>query len=250
MSKKIVISDEQALKIRRQWEKEIIPKIEANLLTYVSLRKVFQEISEGRVVKEEVGKPKRDLAEKRRQYFEDWYRKLGFTTITVPTPGVSNREFARRAKLGQQLFFRPATKDVSYEAFMKAVGQGDHWTVTDQTERVKIAWEPTETGYWFWAEVQESCPRLRTCWDNLSKEVNLLCLEEYVIVWHSYEAETGERLDSHTWTWLRTRFGRGTLRADEYSGRVNVSRCGDPGYLAISCGDEGGRAAEVVKNAD
>jgi hypothetical protein len=118
-----------------------------------------------------------DLAETQRQWFENWYHKLGFNLTVVPKPAVSNYEFARRRKLGQELFYRPATSQVSYEQFMNAVGQGKDWTVTDQAERAKIVWEPTATGYWFWTEVAADCPRLRTTWNSLNQAVRLLSLE-------------------------------------------------------------------------
>lgn len=152
-----------------------------------------------------------DLATARRYWFQDWYRKLGFN-LSIPFPPISDEEFKRRKELGQDLFFRPSTLEVSHEALMKALGQDGHWTVVDENDRKKIVWEPTQTGYWFWAT----------------------------------RAETNTFLDTNTWSWLRTRFGSSALGASEYFGRVDVCRWVESD-LVISFGYVGGRSAEVVK---
>ncbi len=186
-----------------------------------------------------------DLAEERRAQMEKFYCSRGFN-VSVPKPGVSNREFARRRKLGQELFFRFATKTVSYEAFMAAVGQSTHWTVVDEINRAKIGWESAAEGYWFWAEVAESCPRLGTSWNDLTSAHHLLALEEYVVVWWAYFAETGRKLDVSTWSWLRTPFGQCALSAVEDSGVVCVDYC-HPELLAQSFDYYGGRVTEVAE---
>lgn len=188
-----------------------------------------------------------NLATARRDWFQNWYTKLGFT-ISIPLPPVSEEEFKRRKELGQSLFCRPSTSEVSYEALMKGVGQGEHWTVADKNNRKKIVWEPAKDGYWFWAEVAENCPRLDMSWNTLTgkQKLNPLSLEEYMIVWWAMRTETNSLLDTRTWSWLRTRFGQGALLADGYGGRVRVD-----GWLAsdlaYSYGRAGGRVAEVVK---
>lgn len=188
-----------------------------------------------------------DLATVRHNWFQGWYAKLGFT-VSMPFPPVSDEEFKRRKELGQALFYRPSTSKVSYKALMSALGQGEHWTVVDKENRKKIRWEPSKTGYWFWAEVAESCPRLDMSWNTLVGEQrhNLLSLEEYVIVWWAYKADTGIMLDTKTWSWLRTRFGQGALYAGGYGGGVNVGGWGVRS-LAHSYGGGGGRCAEVVQ---
>ncbi|MBI4142291.1 hypothetical protein HY480_00270 [Candidatus Uhrbacteria bacterium] len=200
---------------------------------------------DGTAIVSSPGTKKRDLAEVRRAWFEIWYRGLGFA-ITVPKPNATNREFARRAKRHQKLMYEPATADGPYEAFMRAVGRGNHWTVTNEAERAKIGWEPTATGFWHWVDAQDACPRLGTSWNDLTAKLRLLSLEEHVKFWHAVKAETGRMLDRSTWTWLRTRFGRGALRAIEYDGQVRVGRYSAE-YLSVPCGSEGGRAADVVK---
>jgi len=187
-----------------------------------------------------------NLAQTRNNWFQNWYRELGFN-LSVPLPAVSDKEFSRRGDLGQDLFYRPSSSMASYEALMTAVGQSNHWTLT-HGDREKVVWEPTATGYWFWAEVAQDCPRLGTPWNKLTKvqKLNLLSLEEYVIVWWAHKAATNVMLDAGTWSWLRTRFGRGALHAYECDGRVDASRWNDD-VLACPYDFAGGRVAEVVK---
>ena len=185
----------------------------------------------------------------RMRWFKDWYKTLGFD-IEIPTPDISPDEIHRRSKLEipQALFYRPATKEMSYEDFMKAVKQGNDWTVTKQSDHAKmIGWEPTETGSWFWAEVSESCPRIGTSGNDLTASIRLLSLEEYVILWHATKALTGTILDRDTSTYLRTtRFGSGTLDASGIIDAVGVGGR-DAAGLAVAYENEGGRASEVVK---
>jgi hypothetical protein len=193
--------------------------------------------------------PRRTRAEKRRQWFETWYHKLGFTGTAVPMPSVSNGEFKRKEAAGKKLFYRPPTSEISYDAFMSAVGQATHWTVV-HNDRHKIVWEAAETGYWFWAEVADDCPRIRMSWNNLFP-LGLLSLEEYFFVWHAHKAQTKKLLDRRTWTMLRTRYkyyenALGALNAGGCVGGVGVYY-GHPDYLSCAYDDEGGRLAEVDK---
>ncbi|MDP2631547.1 MAG: hypothetical protein Q8P30_02130 [Candidatus Uhrbacteria bacterium] len=253
MNRKEAVTDEQELAIRRQ-ASELVKRVLSGTVAFEFASPRLQAIITGVDSVEKRQVKKRNLAEERCAWFQRWYNELGFEIeVPVPTIGgkaVSNREFDRRAKVGKLLFYRPATSEVSYEAFMTAVGQEDHWTVTDEAEREKVGWEPVETGYWFWAEVQKECPRLKTSCNTLTKKITLLSIEEYVIVWCAHKAETGEMLDQATLTWLRTRYrtnsGSGALGAYEFHGRVCVCRYGPEG-LSVDCDDCGGRAAEVVK---
>ncbi|MEK7516280.1 MAG: hypothetical protein AAB562_01655 [Patescibacteria group bacterium] len=246
------VTDEQELAVRRQAD-EVVRRVLDGSLEFEVISPRMQAIIEGReptsaAMSGERAKEhskKRDFAKDRREWFEQWYRTLGFA-IAPPLPRVSDREFARRRKLGQSLFYRPSSAGMSYEGFMAAVGQYSHWTVKDEANRVKVGWEPASAGYWFWAEVSEDCPRLRTSWNDLSQATNLLSLEEYVVVWHAHKAETDKVLDRRFWTWLCTRFGQGALRADEFDAGVRVHRWYDPGDLAVPYDGGGGRAVEVV----
>lgn len=146
-----------------------------------------------------------EFARSYQRSFEEWYRSLGFD-ISVPFPAVIDEECFRRA--GQQkqaLFYRPPSSIVSYEALMKAL-QPDDWTTTDQSNRAKIGWEPTKTGYWFWAEIIEKCPRSGDMWSDIIK-LPLLSLEEYVIVWWSWKRASKLNIDTQTTCCLRTHFG-------------------------------------------
>lgn len=131
---------------------------------------------------------------------------------------------------------------------MQAVGQANHWTVTDQAERAKIGWETTATGYWFWAEVASTCPRTGTSRNDLMKAIHLLSLEEYVIVRHLTKAGKSLMLDQGgvTCTWLRTSYdGSGALDADGCDGGVDVYGHGAEG-LADAYAFAGGRLAEQL----
>ncbi|MBI2099506.1 hypothetical protein HYT45_03825 [Candidatus Uhrbacteria bacterium] len=192
------------------------------------------------------------LAIARRNWFMNWYRELGFS-LQIPVPPVPDEEYKSRKEQGQDLFYRPPTSEVSYEALMKAVGQGKCWTVVNGSDRKKIKWEPTQTGYWFWAEVSQDCPRLGTSWHGLTRTkeqgldlLSLLSLEEYALVWWAHKAATNAILDTGNWSWLRTRFRDSALHASDCYGRVCVD-----GWDAISIAypyvNMGGRSAEVVK---
>lgn len=243
-----VVSDEQELEIRRMCD-TLKDRALTGPVDWGRAKPIVQFLIEGGTIdgvapNAQPGTKKRDLAEDHRKRFEDWYRSLGFAII-VPRPNFSNRAIAKRRANGQDLVFRPATKDVSYEAFMTLNGQGNHWTVTNAAARAKIGWEPTAVGYWFWADVQDDCPRLGTSWNDLSVQTKLLSLEEDVIVWHATKAMSNRILDVRTWCWLRTRFGPGALRADGFDGCVGVDRISAE-RLSVSYDCGGGRAADVV----
>ncbi len=216
----------------------------------------LQAVSEGREFVPATDEPTRSVprvtrAQKRRDRMAKWYKGLGFE-IDVPVPAVSNGKYKKKEMEGKRLFYRPATSEMSYDAFMCAVGQSDHWTVTHE-DRNRIKWEAAEQGYWFWAEVQNDCPRNNTSWNDLSGSIRLLCLEEYVIVWHAHKAQTKILLDHNTWTWLRTRYQYSevvlsALYAFGCLGWVSVNRA-HPVHLSRAFDGAGGRSAEVIKSA-
>lgn len=244
-----VVDGEAMLKIRRQWEREVLPKVDADRAVYDRVRAFFQAVSTGTVVDGSAAAPspgtkKRDYAETRRAWCEAYYRGLGFG-VTVPLPKFSNRVWTRETDRGRVVVPRAPTRLISYEAYMEAVGQGSHWTVKDEAERKKIVWEPTDEWYWFWADAQDTCPRLGRSWNDLTVKLRLLALEEYAPLWHMVKADEGRMLDTCTWCWLRTRFGSGALHADVYGGGVRVF--GDSAErLAFPDGHEGGRVLDVV----
>lgn len=244
-----VVDGEAALKIRRQWEREVLPKVDADRAVYDRVRACFQAVSTGTLVDGSAvapvpGTKKRDYAETRRAWCEAYYRGLGFS-VTVPLPKFSNRVWTRETDRGRVVVPRAPTRLISYEAHMEAVGQSGHWTVTDEAERRKIVWEPTDEWYWFWADAQDACPRLGRSWNDLTAKLRLLALEEYAPLWHMVKADGGRILDRSTWCWLRTRYGSGALGAREDGGGVRVGRYSAED-LAIPLGHEGGRVADVV----
>ncbi len=191
--------------------------------------------------------PKRDLAEERRSAIETNLRKRNHI-VSVPKPDASNRNFADWKEAGMGLFYRAPDSVVSYTAWMTSHGQAKHWTVADENERKKIVWEPCVIGYWFLAEISLVCPQVKTSWNDLTAPtsgIRLLSLEEYAIVYWTHRDLTGERIDINTWSWLRTRYGLGALRASDDGGGVSVSR-GDASYLSAPDDNGGGRAVEVV----
>lgn len=259
MGKRIVIGEKEALVIRRQWEIEIAPKVDADARAFKLVRGVFQRVSEGRfddepATPEVVRQPKRDLAKEERVWFETWYRGLGFADISIPNPLASNRDFARWQKSQSGLIFVPSISREFYEKFMTAVGRGDHWTVA-HADREGIVWDdsPAANGYWLKAETNHECPRLGTSWNILQSQIQLLALLEYAILWHALKVRTGRKLDVNTWCRLRTRYkfadGQlGALHADGPAGQVRVG-WDRPGPLEDSFALGGGRAAEVVESA-
>ncbi|MDO8505693.1 MAG: hypothetical protein Q7S48_03900 [bacterium] len=197
--------------------------------------------------------PERDFAEERQVAMQAFYASIGITVV-VPKPSIaSNREYRRIGK-GKKLFYRPATSTMAYAAFMTAVGQGQHWTVTHE-DRNRIKWEEAAKGYWFWAEVALRCSRVKTPWKTLIKKLKrLISLEEYVIVWHMCH-KVGETLDISDWCWTRTRYNfanagekerLGALDVDGYDGEVDIRRA-SPERLELAYDSGGGLSAEVVQ---
>jgi len=190
--------------------------------------------------------PKRDRAEELRAKVEANYRRLGHLAVTVPKPSASNRNFADWERSNLELNYRPADSELTYEAWMTSHGQANHWTVTNETERAKIGWEPRAIGYWFLADVSPACPKLNTSRDDLMKAIRLLSLEEYAILYWTHRDLTGLRIDVSTWCWLRTRFGSGALYATDYGGGICVLGIG-ASTLAVPSDCAGGRCVvEVV----
>lgn len=241
------------LDILRALAHRIVSQVESGVKAFELVKLQFEEIAEipntTNVSMVEQAIPERTqkygLAIARRDWFESWYQKLGFN-LSIPTPHITDDEFEKRAELRQDLFYRPSTTAVSYEDFVASVGQGNNWTITNEEARAKIVWESTPTGYWFWTEIQSSCPRLNTPRNGFAQVDHLLSLEEYVIVWWAWKTEKNKRLDHDTQCWLRTRFGQGTLSIGECDGEVSASGDSAPKSLVIFFEFRGGRVAEVV----
>lgn len=246
-----IVTDADRLRIADQCH-DLLGRVKAGLLDPLHVSTGLQSLITGTPAQELAKargrreQPKKvDLAEERRAAIEANFRACGFE-ISVPKPNVSNTALKRWRREGRELFYRPATALVSYEAWMTAHGQAKHWTVADEADRAKVGWESTAEGYWFTAEIAPACPRLDTSWNDLTAAaVKLLIFEEYVIVYWTHRDLTGGRLDISTWCWLRTRYGLSALVADDCGGGVSVRRS-VVGVLAIPDGSVGGRAVEVV----
>jgi hypothetical protein len=141
-----------------------------------------------------------DLLENYRQAIEKVYRQLGFQ-VQVPKPSILYRDFKILSRENQALFYRPSTRLVPYEKFMKAIGYGDDWTVRVHS-MFRINWYDTENGYWFITSRAKACPFPNDSWENCSKEIRLPYLEEYVIVWFFLFQIFQWRIDERTMTWL------------------------------------------------
>lgn len=168
------------------------------------------------------------LAIDRCRQFEDWYKRLGFSNVEVPLPlsngkVLSNTEIEKKRQEGFELIYRPGV--ITYQDFMKAVGQGRDWTVSDPVLTPNIDWSSPEGGYWFWLEASPSCPRngqasFDLFYRTFEKEGLWICfLEEYVIaayflfgfsrvVLDQEFPGTGEFQLSFTRTLLGTYFGQ------------------------------------------
>ncbi len=233
MSKK-TITEEQELQIRRQTD-ELLRGVLCGATDFHLASSTLQKLI--------AGERKYDLAEERRVWFEQWYKSLRLKLdIAVPKPQVSNREMRWKQDEGFALFYRPPTSAAPYPWLMAEICQGHHWTEIPEERDIRelkfppgwkpddghplIVWEPTDTGYWFWAEIAETCPRLGEAdhtgpggWSEyqtanekrrrqrrlqLLAQVGLPSIEEYIIIWGAWYREKEIRLDITTGTYLRT----------------------------------------------
>ncbi|MFH2136602.1 MAG: hypothetical protein ABII19_03170 [Patescibacteria group bacterium] len=263
MGREAVISEAEALAIRRQWENEILPRAEGDRQTFDLLRGVFQRVSEKRlddVSVKAVADKKRDPADDERVWWERWFNDLGFARIAVPKPAASNRDFARWRKSQVGLIYVPAATRAFYERFMVVVGQVN-WTVAHE-DRESIVWDDSPSGgYWLKVDLASNCPGLGMSWDALQVQarllaplqVRLLSLAEYVIAWYATKARFNRALDLQTSCWTRTRCkvsnDRSTvLHLHWHGGEMKVMGIA-PEELEHPLDRTGGRAAEVVLNA-
>ncbi|MEI6511570.1 MAG: hypothetical protein WCO25_06085 [Candidatus Uhrbacteria bacterium] len=254
MDNKAIVTAEQELTVRHLCD-SLVRRLLDGAILFDATRDGLVALAEDRPVAEapkagdKKHTPKRSRAEERRILIEANYRAKGHLAVTVPRPSASNRNFADWEQSNLGLFYRPADSELTYEAWMTSHGQASHWTVTDETERAKIVWEPCKIGYWFLAEIAPACPRTKTSWNDLTAPasgIRLLSLEEYAVVYWTHRDLTGLRIDVSTWCWLRTRCGSGALYARDCVGGINVYRF-DASLLAVPCDLGGGRrCVEVV----
>jgi len=200
--------------------------------------------AEAKMTQDEIERAQVGLGEKRRAEIVANFRRRGFK-ISVPKPNVSNTTLKRWRCEGRELFYRPATDELGYAAWMTAHGQARHWTVADEVRRATVDWEGVRTGYWFTTEIAPVCPRLNEDYYDLVASTKLLSLEEYALVYWTHRDLAGIRIDVRTVCWIRTRVFR----------MCHVAGCGGRGmYIAwvgtdsslIPVNTTGGRAVEVV----
>lgn len=241
------------LALRRQFDeaqRQALASPVKAALARIALQSIIDGITTEEVrvkIGEKDHKPKVDLAEERRAAIEDCFHKRGHI-ISVPKPAASNTAIKQWKRKGRELFYRPASVELSYEAFMSARGQFDHWTVVNFNDHFDIGWQDATAGYWFLVEMALACPRLNTSWNDLSESIKLLCLEEYAIAYWTHHDLTGLWIDTATTCWLRTRFNQGALSVVSRNAGVGVNRFNSE-HLASHFRDDGGRAVEVIKNA-
>ncbi len=197
---------------------------------------------------EKVRAPTRDIVEKRRAFVEPNFRRHGFD-ISVPRPDLSAAALKRLRHADCEMFFRPATADVSYAAWMTAHGQADHFTVVDAEEREKIEWEDAPVGYWFAAHVFYDSAYYEESWKDLFAAKLLLSLEEYAIVYWTHRDRGNEGLDGMTECFLRTRAGAGALTANGQNNGVDVAWRSDEDLAEIGNGNVYSRAVKMARSA-
>lgn len=188
--------------------------------------------------------PKRiNAGEMRCRFMEDFFRKIGIK-IVVLYPNITNEEFDQWIARGFQLFYLPSSKSVPRAELLAALGITELRALTDNFLLENIVWENIETGYWFWAEVRDICPRQTKTRKEITSEVTLLSLEEYAIVWHVWLAETGKNIDIPSWCFLRTKYKKDLLYARGWIDNVLVG-INSRNELTLKFESGGGRAMEL-----
>jgi hypothetical protein len=250
------VPDDARLTVRIMAE-ELVRRVESGALDFEALKPHLQALIRGEFFALDAEKdatPKHDRAADLAYEQQEWWDARGFTDVVVPVPDLSNRAVTNATRNGIAHIFIPsvfATR-AGYARFMRAVDQGDHWTVTDEEMNKKIKWplhDADTPGIWLLVEATPECPRTRTSRSDIvaafsKATMRLLWLHEYVVVWHLLKSNDIV-LDVRTWCWLANAYGSGALDANGYDGRLDVSR-DDAASLASGYECEGGRGAEVV----
>lgn len=188
--------------------------------------------------------PKRiNAGEMRCRFMEDFFRKIGIK-IVVSYPNITNDIFDQWIARGFQLFYLPSSKSVPRAELLAALGVTELCALTDNFVLENIVWENVEAGYWFWAEASETCPRREKTRREITSEVTLPSLEEYVITWHAWLAETGKSMDIATWCFLRAKYKKDMLYARGWINNVLIG-INSRKELALKFASGGGRAMEL-----
>ena len=165
-----------------------------------------------------------------------------------PKPDVSNTTYKRWRREGRELFYRPATAQMTYATWMSAHGQGKHWTVANEADRAKVGWEDAAQGYWFTAEV---AGRLPPAQHELERPHGRGEAPLPGGVCHRVPDAPRPHGRASRHQHLVLGCARATacaLRAGAFAGEVLVGRIA-AGDLSVPLGSVGGRAVEVIKNA-
>lgn len=188
--------------------------------------------------------PKRiNAGEMRLRFMEDFFRKIGIK-IVVLYPNITNDIFDQWIARGFQLFYIPSSKSIPRAELLAALGVTELCAFTDNFVFENIVWENVGAGYWFWAEVGETCPRREKTRREITSEVTLPSLEEYVIAWHAWFLETGGSMDIATWCFLRTKYKKDMLYARGWINNVLMG-INSRDELALKFASGGGRAMEL-----
>jgi hypothetical protein len=196
------------------------------------------------------GKP-HDPVEDWRETMESFYERYGFA-VNVPRPAVSAEELEKWRADGWEIFYRPAEREASYEKLLCAFGHEGHATLKTE-ERLFFSWEPADVGYWFLAEAVETIPRSGKAFVDYTRETpvgqSLLCLEEYVVLWHAMKDLLGVILDHDHSTLLRTRYKTEVLHARSRIDRTVIEFFvrGWPGKISSKA--IGTRFSRVIQSA-
>lgn len=156
------------------------------------------------------------MAETAAMFFSEFYRINGFR-IEVPyilTPAdelLPDLYIQMRLNVNQSLFYRPPSSIAGFPDMMDAFSGTKSWTDFSMDIFREAAWENTENGYWFWADIGWSKDKMRReAQIREDDKANLLTLEEYIIFYYScvsahpfvgQPAMELDRIDS----WLKTK---------------------------------------------
>jgi len=196
------------------------------------------------------------------QTIRNWFLFRGFDVKMAFPDGkkdgfvITDDEYSERIESGWELFYRPATDIVPYDALMFILGQEFHWTINKGAQRF-VAWYNIKNGYWFWYQVGDQNLHLgegshreyvEKCGSKFVVTVKRIpLLEEYVIVWHLHKAVTGQEMDLKNWIWSATLFKKRNLDLKGESGYgINVGSMNAAACFENPPSDCGLRLVEVI----
>lgn len=157
----------------------------------------------------------RPMAESIARFFVEFYRTNGFN-IEVPYPKDSrgNHMSDIHIQIGKSanrlLFYRPSTSLATFPDLMDAFTASNSWTNHHLEIFERAVWEPSQKGYWFWADIGWD-KHLMRIENELDPELieRLMCLEEYIIFFFSLQL-AHPHMDTYPrslaiFSWLRSK---------------------------------------------